>query len=67
MTTRLPGAQSFADFIDFEYKSVTYLIGLGTYDGSVLMVKLNGNGGDVSGYAYSRATVDYRPTSSLRP
>ena len=65
MQTWLPSAQSFADFIDFEYKSVTYLIGLGTYDGSVLIIKLDGSGGgDVTGYAYSRVTVDYTGSAS---
>ena len=63
-----PGAQNFADFVDFEYSGITYLIGLGSYDGSVMIIKLDGNGGgDVTGYAYSRVVVDYTgSTSSLR-
>jgi len=55
-----PGSQSFADFIDFEYDGVTYLIGLGSQDGSVWIVKLDGDGGgDIVGHAYSRVVVDY--------
>lgn len=60
-----PGGQTYADSIDFEYNGITYLIGLGTYDGSVFIIKLDGTGGgDISGYAYSRVTVDY-PGSSV--
>ena len=68
MLTWLPGGQNFAAFVDFEYNSITYLIGLGTYDGSILIIKLDGSGGgDVTGYAYSRVTVDYTgSTSSTR-
>ena len=68
MSTWLPGGQNFADFIDFEYNSITYLIGLGTYDGSVFIIKLDGNGGgDITGHAYSRVVMDYTgATNSLR-
>lgn len=63
----LPGGQAFADFIDFDYSGTTYLIGLGNYDGSVLIVKLDGDGGgDVVGYAYSRVTIDYSGSSSSK-
>ena len=65
MTTWLPGGQNFADYIDFEYSNITYLIGLGAYDGSVAIIKLTGDGGgDVAGYAYSRVVVDYGGTTS---
>ena len=65
MTTWKPGGQSFADYIDFEYSGATYLIGLGTSDGSVAIIKLTGDGGgDVVGYAYSRVVVDYTDSSS---
>ena len=69
MTTWKPGDQNFADYIDFEYNSITYLIGLGAYDGSVAIIKLDGDGGgNVVGYAYSRVVVDYSTssTSSVR-
>ena len=68
MLTWLPGGQNFADFIDFDYDGVTYLIALGSYDGSVWIIKLDGDGGgDVTGYAYSRVVVDYTgSTSSTR-
>ena len=47
-------------FIDFEYSGVTYLIGVGTYDATIFIVKLDGDGGgDVAGYSYSRTVVDY--------
>ena len=47
-------------FIDFEYGGVTYLIGVGTYDATIFIVKLDGDGGgDVAGYSYSRTAVDY--------
>jgi hypothetical protein len=65
MTTWKPGGQNFADYIDFEYRSITYLIGLGAHDGSVAIIKLTGDGGgDVAGYAYSRVEVDYTGSSS---
>lgn len=65
MTTWLPGGQSFVDFVDFEYGDVTYLIGLGTYDGSVMIIKLDGvGGGDITGFAYSRVVVDYTGSTS---
>ena len=68
MATWAPGNQNFADFIDFEHNSITYLIALGGYDGSVYIGKLDGDGGgDMVGYAYSRVTVDYTgSTSNLR-
>ena len=60
MLTWTPGGQNMADLIDFEYNSITYLIGLGAKDGSVQIIKLDGNGGgNIVGYAYSRVTVDY--------
>ena len=60
MLTWTPGGQNFADFIDFEYKGTTYLIALGGYDGSVWIIKLDGDGGgNVVGYAYSRVVMDY--------
>ena len=65
MATWKPGGQSYADFIDFDYGGSTYLVGVGTYDGSVLMFKLDGDGGgDIVGHAYSRVTVDYTASSS---
>ena len=51
------------DKIDFEHGGTTYLIGLGTYDGSVFIIKLDGSG-DIVGYAYSRVTVDYTGSAS---
>ena len=68
MTSWSPGNQGFSDIIDFEYRDITYLIGLGNSDASVFIVKLDGDGGgDVSGYAYSRVVVDYTgSTSSIR-
>ena len=60
-----PGGQNYADYIDFEYNGITYLIGLGASDGSVAIIKLDGvGGGDFAGYAYSRVTVDYTGSSS---
>ena len=60
-----PGGQNMADFIDFEYNSINYLIGLGTYDASVWIIKLDG-AGDVTGYAYSRVVVDYTASTSSK-
>ena len=60
MTSWRPHDQSFADIIDFEYGNTTYLLGLGSKDGSALIVKLDGDGGgDVAGFAYSRVVVNY--------
>ena len=65
MTTWTPGDQNFADFIDFEYSSSTYLIGLGARDASVWIIKLDG-AGDVEGYSYSRVVVDYTGSTSSK-
>ena len=65
MQTWKPGGQNMADFIDFEYNSINYLIGLGTYDASVWIIKLDG-AGDVTGYAYSRVVVDYTASTSSK-
>lgn len=60
MATWSPSGQTFADYIDYEHSGITYLIGLGNFDGSVKLVKLDGTGGgNVAGYAYSRVEVDY--------
>ena len=63
MQTWGPGNQKFSDIIDFDYGGTTYLIGVGQYDGSVWIIKLDGSG-DVEGYAFSRVTVDYTGSSS---
>ena len=67
MTTWTPTNNYFNDFIDFEYDGTTYLIGVGCYDATVYMVKLDSNG-DSAGYAYSRAIMDYSlaPSSGVR-
>ena len=67
MTGWKPSAQTFADFIDLEYDSTTYLIGLGTYDGSVFIVKLDSSGNS-AGFAYSRVIADWSlaPADSIR-
>ena len=50
----------YAHPLHFEYSGVTYLIGVGTYDATIFIVKLDGDGGgDVAGYSYSRTVVDY--------
>ena len=69
MQTWNPSGQTVADLIDLEHNSVTYLIGLGKSDGSVLIVKLDGTGGgDAVGFAYSRVVVDYSlaPSGGVR-
>ena len=58
-----PGAQNYADYIDFEHNGITYLVGLGASDGSVAMIRLDSDG-DFDGYAYSRVMVDYTGSSS---
>ena len=67
MTTWRPTNNFFNDFIDFEYGGTTYLIGVGCYDATIYMVKLDSNG-DSAGYAYSRAIMDYSlaPSSGVR-
>ena len=49
MQTWGPGNQKFSDIIDFDYGGTTYLIGVGQYDGSVWIIKLDGSG-DVEGF-----------------
>ena len=65
MATWRPGGQTYNDIIDWEYNGRTYLIGVGYYDGSVYMGRLDAGGsGNLDGYAFSRVEVDYTQAPS---
>ena len=51
-----PSAQSFVDMVEFDHASTTYLVGSGTGDASLLMVRLDA-AGDADGFAYSRVRI----------
>ena len=58
-----PGNQKASDIIDFDYGGITYLVGVGAQDASIWIIKLYGSG-DVAGYAWSRAVMDYTGSAS---
>ena len=67
MTQWAVHAQSYADAIDYVHGGITYLIGMGQYDASLHIVRLDGSG-DYDGHAYSRVVMDWSasPGGSLR-
>ena len=51
-----PSAQSFVDMVEFDHASVKYLVGAGTFDGSLMIVRLDA-AGDADGFAFSRVRI----------